>query len=123
MAQENAPNKPVHLMYLCGGLLLFYLLQWTADWIWGFFTRTPNEFLITMGAAIVALVVGLVLYRHERVYTLANEVASELKKVAWPDSKEVKASTVVVIVMTIISASILGAFDFVWGAVTKFIYG
>ena len=23
--QENAPNKPVHLMFLCGGLLLFYL--------------------------------------------------------------------------------------------------
>ena len=26
--QENAPNKPVHLMYLCGAVLLFYLLQW-----------------------------------------------------------------------------------------------
>ena len=36
--QENAPNKPVHLMYLVGAVILFYLLQWTIDWVWGYFT-------------------------------------------------------------------------------------
>ena len=123
MSQENVPNKPVHLIYLCGGLLLFYLLQWTIDWIWGYFTRTPDEFYITVASGLVALVTGIVLYRHERVYTLCNEVTAELKKVAWPGAAEVRQATIVVIIMTLISASILGLFDLVWANITDFIYG
>jgi preprotein translocase SecE subunit len=123
VAQENAPNKPVHLIFLCGGLLLFYLLKWTVDWIWGYFTRAPSEFWITVLSAAVALVTGVYLYRHERVNTLANEVAAELKKVAWPSSKEVKQATIVVIVMTVISAIILGVFDYIWANLTNIIYG
>ena len=110
-------------MYLCSGLLLFYILQWTADWIWGYFVKFPNELYITIGSAIAALVTGIVMYRHERVYALANEVAAELKKVAWPGPKDVRQATIVVIIMTIISASILGFFDYVWANVTQFIYG
>jgi preprotein translocase subunit SecE len=96
------------MVYLFGGLLLFYLLKWTTDWIWGYFTRAPNEFYVTAGAAVAALV---------------NEVTAELKKVSWPTLKEVKAATIVVIVMTIISAIILGFFDFMWSNITQFIYG
>ncbi len=120
---DNAPNKPVHLMYLCSGLLLFFVLQWTAEWILGYFTRAPSEFLITTGAAVVAVVVGVVSYKNEKIYSYCSEVAAELKKVTWPTSKEVRAATIVVIIMTIISATILGFFDFVWGSVTKLIYG
>jgi len=110
-------------MYLCAGLLLFYLLVWTAEWIWGYFTRTPSELYITIGAAVAALVIGVSSYRNEKIHSYFNEVAAELKKVTWPGSKEVKAATIVVIVMTFISAGVLGVFDFVWGAVTKLIYG
>ena len=122
-ATDNAPNKPVHMVYLFGGLLLFYLLKWTTDWIWGYFTRAPNEFYVTAFATVVALVVGIGLYRNERTYGLVNEVCAELKKVTWPTGKEVKAATIVVIVMTIISAIILGFFDIIWSNVTEFIYG
>jgi preprotein translocase subunit SecE len=123
VATDNAPNKPVHLVYLFGGLLLFYLLKWTTDWIWGYFTRAPNEFYVTAGAAVSALVTGIIFYRHERTNNLVTEVTAELKKVSWPTAKEVKAATIVVIVMTIISALILGLFDMVWSNVTQFIYG
>ena len=123
MAHDQVPNKPVHLIFLCGGLLLFFLLQWTTDWVWGFFARTTDEFAITLGAGIVALVVGIVLYRNERSFGLADEVAAELKKVTWPTGKEVKAATIVVIIMTVISALILGFFDFAWSSVTNLIYG
>lgn len=123
MAQENAPNKPVHLIYLCGGLLTFFLLKWTIDWIWGYFTKAPSEFWITLMSGSAALVAGIYFYRHERVYTVVNEIAAELKKVAWPSSKEVKQATVVVIVMTVISAIILGVFDYIWANLTKVIYG
>ncbi|GAB4515333.1 MAG: hypothetical protein Tsb0020_33940 [Haliangiales bacterium] len=123
MAQENVPNKPVHLIYLCGGLLFFYLFKWTVDWIWGYFAQAPSEFIITLMAAAVALVAGLALYKNERAYTLTNEVSSELKKVAWPGPKEVRQATIVVIVMTLISATILGLFDYVWANLTDIIYG
>lgn len=123
MAHDNVPNKPVHLYFLCAGLIMFYLLQWTADWLWGYFTRAPSEFHITVLSAGVTLAGGIYLYRHERVYALATEVAAELKKVSWPNAKEVRTATIVVMIMTIISASILGFFDLVWSRLTQFIYG
>ncbi len=121
--QENAPNKPVHLIYLVGAVILFYLLQWSIDWIWGYFATPPSDFKISLVAAVVATVVGIVTYRNDRYYTLANEVASELKKVTWPTAKEVRTATIVVIVMAIISALILGLFDFVWSNLTELVYG
>ena len=121
--QENAPNKPVHLMYLCGTVLLFYVLQWSIDWIWGYFGTPPTDFQITVIAAVTAFTTGVVFYRNDRIYTLANEVAGELKKVTWPTAKEVRAATITVIVMAIISALILGLFDFVWSNVTELVYG
>lgn len=121
--QENAPNKPVHLMYLCGGVVLFYLCKWTADWLWGYFGGTPDEFMLTAGSMLVTVVTGVILYRNDRIYTLANEVASELKKVSWPTAKEVRAATIVVVVMAIVTAIILFAFDFTWSNVTELVYG
>ncbi len=123
MAQDNAPNKPVHLIYLCGALLFFVLFKWTTDWVWGYFTRVPDEFVITVVSTVVTLVTGVLLYRHEPTYSLVDEVSAELRKVTWPTPKEVRAATIVVVIMTIISASILGVFDMVWSNVTKLIYG
>ena len=123
MAQEHAPNKPVHLIYLVGGLLGFVLLKWTGDWIWGYFTRTPDEFLVIVFAATVSLFGGIYLYRKEESYALVNEVAAELKKVTWPNAQEVKTSTIVVVFMTILAAILLGFFDMVWSKLTQLIYG
>ena len=123
MAQENAPNKPVHLIYLCGAVLLFFLLQWSIDWVWGYFGTTPSESKISLMAALGAVVVGVSLYRNDRMYHLANEVSGELKKVTWPTAKEVRAATTVVIVMAIVSAIILGLFDMVWSNLTELVYG
>jgi len=122
-SSENAPNKPVHLMYLCGAVVMFYLLQWTVDWVWGYFATPPTEFTISMVAAALTLVTGIAMYRNDRIYTLANEVAGELKKVTWPTPKEVRAATIVVIVMAIISATVLGLFDLVWSNITELVYG
>ena len=121
--QENAPNKPVHLMYLVGVIVLFYLLQWSADWIWGYFATAPDESYLSLAAAVIAGIVGVVMYRSDKYYTLANEVTSELKKVTWPTAKEIRTATMVVIVMAIISAVILGLFDFVWSNLTELVYG
>ncbi len=122
--QENAPNKPVHLMYLIGTVILFYLLQWSIDWVWGFFTpAAPSDFKITLVAAVIAAVAGVVMYRSDRIYHLANEVSSELKKVTWPTAKEVRSSTLTVIIMALVSAVILFGFDLVWSSITERVYG
>jgi preprotein translocase subunit SecE len=121
--QDNAPNKPVHLIYLVGTVVLFYLLQWTIDWVWGYWATPPSDFKISLFAAIGATATGVIMYRNDRMYGLTNEVAQELKKVTWPTAKEVRAATLVVIVMAIISAIILGLFDFVWSNLTELVYG
>jgi preprotein translocase subunit SecE len=121
--QENAPNKPVHLIYLVGAVLMFYILQWSIDWIWGYFGTAPSEIRVSLFSAFGALFVVAALYRSDRIYTLANEVAGELKKVTWPTAKEVRTATMVVIVMAIVSAIILGVFDFVWSNLTELVYG
>ena len=122
--QENAPNKPVHLMYLCGAVLLFYVLEWSIDWLWGYFGQVPSELTITMLAAAGAFITGVVLYRNDRVYGLANEVTQELKKVTWPTAKEVRGATIVVIVMSVLAAFILGViFDTTFSKITQVVYG
>jgi len=121
--QENAPNKPVHLIYLVGAVILFYLLQWSIDWIWGYFGTAPGDFQISLMAAVAAVVIGVVAYKNDTAYHYANEVATELKKVTWPTAKEVRGATIVVIVMTIISALVLFLFDLAWSSLTDIIYG
>ena len=121
--QENAPNKPVHLIYLCGAVVLFYLLQWSIDWIWGYFSTPPTDFQMSMMALIGTVVIGVAGYKNDRLYHLVNEVASELKKVTWPSAKEVRSSTLVVIVMSLISAVVLFLFDLMWSSLTDLIYG
>ena len=117
------PNKAVHLMFLSGGLILFFLLNWTAEWIWGYFVRYPNEFIIDGLAFALALGIGIAVYRNERVYALANDVASELKKVTWPTRKETQMATIVVIVTVAIAAVIFFGFDLLWSYLTDLIYG
>jgi preprotein translocase subunit SecE len=110
-------------MYLVGAVILFYLLSWTTDWIWGYFATPPGDFQISLIAAVSATTIAIWAYRNDKYYTLANEVATELKKVTWPTAKEVRAATIVVIVMAILSAVILGLFDFVWSNLTELVYG
>lgn len=123
MAQENVPNRPVHATYITGGLLLFYLLQWTIEWIWGYFNRAPSGFAIRLIAGVVAFSAGVYLYRNDRIRELVTEVATELKKVTWPTSKETKAALIITIIITIITAALLGLFDMVWSQLTQLIYG
>ena len=84
--------------------------------------KLPLQLLAAL-SLLIAVLAGTILYRSDRIYGLANEVAQELKKVTWPTAKEVRSATLVVIVMAVVSAIILGIFDFVWSNLTELVYG
>ena len=98
--QENAPNKPVHLMFLCGAVaavlsapvddrLDLGLLRARAERVLDH--RCSRGWSRSSPASCCIATIAF--------YDLANEVAAELKKVTWPTAKEVRAATIVVIVM------------------------
>jgi preprotein translocase SecE subunit len=62
-------------------------------------------------------------WTNEEIYTQAMEIGNELSKVTWPKWEETRQATIVVVITTLIIASILGLFDFVWAKVTALIYG
>jgi preprotein translocase subunit SecE len=98
---------------------------WLADklitLVWQYFDE-PNDVVVTALSAVVGFAVALGLYRTEKSHRLVVDVVSELSKVSWPSRKETYASTIVVIVTSLIAAAIVGSFDFVWSAITDLLY-
>jgi preprotein translocase subunit SecE len=106
-------------------VLIAALVFWITDKLvllaWQNFAE-PNEVVATIASAAVGVGVGLTLYRHEKSHRMVTEVVSELAKVSWPSRKETYASTIIVIVTSLIAAAIVGSFDFVWSAITDLLY-
>ena len=115
-------RKWVHIMFAVAGLIVAWLLAKCGDWAWSYFGK-PNELYIGLGSVVVASIATYIAWKNEEVFTLANEVTSELRKVTWPTRRETFSSTVVVIMTTIISSLLLGFFDAVWAWATRMIYG
>ena len=111
-------RKWTYVMFAVGGLVLAYLLIKIGDWAWGYYGSRPNELLVDGIAFAVAILATLIALKNERVFTLASECATELKKVTWPTRKETGAQTVVVIVTVIVSSLFLGIFDSMWNWVS-----
>ena len=49
----------------------------------------------------------------EKVRTFYNEVRNEMRKVTWPNMKEVRGTTAVVIITVFIFAAYFGIIDFI----------
>lgn len=115
-------TKWVHVMFAVAGIILAWLLAKCGDWAWSYFGK-PNELYVGLASVSVAGIATLVAWKNEQLFTLASEVASELRKVTWPSRKETVSSTLIVIVTTIIAALLLGMFDGIWAWCTRMIYG
>jgi preprotein translocase subunit SecE len=125
MSQE----RMVNLAFVAAALLLWFLSanlfasmfdMFRPEWDAGIIGR---EFRLSNLLGISAGILGgIALWRSERVFTLAHEVAGELRKVTWPSAAETRLSTIVVIVTTAIVATCLWSFDFIFSFLTKLIY-
>ena len=111
----------VQYVFVVSGLFFLWFIDKLVTLVWSNFAEPPST-TITALAAVVGLGTAIALYRNERIRTLATDVVTELAKVTWPTRAETYASTVVVIVTSLIAAAIVGAFDFVWSFVTDLLY-
>ena len=61
--------------------------------------------------------------RLERWRLFLSEVRNELKRVTWPSRREVYATTVVVILVSIFFGVYLGALDIIFDRTVRWIFG
>ena len=111
----------VQYVFVVVAAFLFWLLDKVVMIVWATMAE-PNGTVSSIGAGIVAAVVALRFFRHEPSHRVATEIVAELAKVSWPSRKETYASTIVVIITSLIMAVIVGSFDFVWSAITDLLY-
>ena len=57
-------------------------------------------------------------WKKPETNNVAQEIASELRKVTWPSLEETRAATIAVIVASLIAAVLLGLFDVFWQFLT-----
>ncbi len=115
-------TKWTHMMFALAGLILAWLLYKSGEWGWSYFAK-PNGSILGFAAVVLASSVTYVAWRNEELFTLANEVAGELRKVTWPSRQETMHSTLIVMVTTIVASLILGMFDGMWSWFTRQLYG
>lgn len=72
----------------------------------GFSLSWVAAIVLTVGAA-------LALWFNPKVQETGQDVAAELRRVTWPTFPEIRAATGAVVVVTLISAVLLGLMDFV----------
>ncbi len=99
------------------GIIVWYVLWRVFDAVVelaipGMFIGTIalSDFL-GLAAAAVTAAAGVLVWRNEVANRFSGEVVVELKKVTWPGWKELRGSTLIVLIMTLIIAAILWAFD------------
>jgi preprotein translocase subunit SecE len=121
-------SKYVHVMYFVGTVVVGWLLVQITETVWQSLNLSvtavppPNKALTVVIGGAAAIFLAVYLWRHPKVNNLAMEIVVELSKVTWPTRKELSASTVVVIVLSVIASIILGLFDFFWAWCTDLIY-
>lgn len=129
----------VFAAFFAAGLLIAYLSgeilasAWgfLADWRWAnhampWLLRVAEDERISYTMAIGAIVgLGSVIvsYRKPKVRDFADEVASELTKVTWPDKDMVTTGTITVIVGVVIATVYIGLLDQLWRFLTNLVYG
>lgn len=74
--------------------------------------------LIGLGLAVVAAVA---LWKRKEVYDFCIEAVDETRRVVWPNRRETRDNTVVVIITSVVMSLILGFFDLIWAKLSNFI--
>lgn len=132
-------KKYVHVAFFALGILVAFICSKVLYTAWNSLAEWPAAsaavpqllryaederatFTTIVGAAIGLLTIVQV-YRKDTVRSYADEVASELSKVTWPNKETVTNGTIVVVVASMIATVYVTLLDRFWGFVTKLVYG
>ena len=70
---------------------------------------------LSTAISVVAGVITIVaLIRNPTAVSFTDEVVDELGKVTWPTRDETVRASTTVVVTTLFTAAVLGAYDYVW---------
>ena len=132
-------SKYVHAAFFAVGILAAFLSSkmlngaWTqlAEWPAAVrtlpqlvaFSEEQRETYTLVGGAVLGAVGVLQAYRKESIRGWADEVATELSKVSWPNRDAVMNGTLVVIVASMIAALYVAVLDRFWSFLTTWVYG
>lgn len=118
----------VAIAFILVGLVVSYVLNHTLHWLFlslGVIDRPLLGDQFTTATAIAAAIAfgsAFTLWRNASVNTLAQEVVGELKKVTWPSLLETRASTLVVIITSVVFSVLLGLFDLGFNRMVEWIF-
>ena len=87
------------------------------------FSEEQRDTYCLIGGAVIGALGVLQAYRKDSVRIWADEVATELSKVSWPNREAVMNGTLVVIVASMIAAVYVAVLDRFWSFLTTWVYG
>lgn len=87
------------------------------------FSEEQRDTYCLVGGALLGAFAVFQAYRKEGVRIWADEVATELSKVSWPNREAVTNGTLVVIVASAIAAVYVAVLDRFWSFLTTWVYG
>lgn len=123
------PSRWAHLIFVLGGFLAAWVLTNVIEdgWalVWDYYPQLARpKTLVANSVGISIAVIGTALaWRRREWFAFTTEVVEEVAQVTWPTRSEIRAATIVVIVMTIICSVLLFAMDQVWSNATDLLYG
>jgi len=114
----NRPTRMVVVGYLLATAAVGMLFQYAlADSFVALRINDANLVgtwtLSSLLGAFLAIAIAVGCYVHPKTHKLSYEVAIELKKSTFPNVETTRTSTIAVIIFSLLSAGILGIFDFV----------
>lgn len=138
-AANLGASKYVHAAFFAVGILAAFLGSKMLGGAWNRLSEWPaavralpqlvayseeqRETFTLVGGAVIGALGVLQAYRKESVRGWANEVATELSKVTWPNREAVTNGTLVVIVASAIAAVYVAVLDRFWSFLTTWVYG
>jgi preprotein translocase subunit SecE len=138
-AIQMGAQKYVHAAFFVAGILCAYLggkvlnLIWNqlADWPAAVravpqlvnYAEEQRDSITLVGGALIGVLVVIQSYRKENIRRWANEVATELSKVTWPNREAVFNGTLVVVIASAIATVYVAILDRLWGFLSQMVYG
>lgn len=129
VTREKDPTRWAHAVFVVGAFVAAWVLtnliddMWAIGWSYWPQIGRPERVVSNGAGILIAIVAAGLAWRRRDWFKFVTEVVVEVSQVTWPTRDETRAATVVVIVMTFICSGLLAGMDFVWSAVTDWLYG